>query len=94
MLIALILSLLLLAICSVSAGCNPAALFCDANGNFDPTFDATLFEGSIALHQYGMFYSKTETRSDHQNPDVTCGANARSTLLIQQVRKIENSELD
>ena len=84
-----------LAIGSVAAtGCNPAALFCDADGNFDPTFDATVFEGSIALNQYGMFYSKKETRSDHQYSALTCGTTPRSSLLIQQVLKIDNSGLD
>ena len=94
MLISLPIRLLLLAVSSVSAGCNPAALFCDASGNFDPTFDATVFEGSIALDQYGMFYSKAETRANHQSSDISCGSTPQSTLLIQQVLKIDNSELD
>jgi hypothetical protein len=61
---------------------------------FDPTFEAVLFEGSIALYQAGMLYIKHETRSDYQAA-LTCPSTITpSNLVIQQKLLLPNSEND
>ena len=83
---------LILIIDDVDAGCNPLHLFCDEDGNFDATFNADLIEGSIALYQYGMFYSKKETRSEYQFTELTCASQfPKSTLINQGMVKIGNT---
>jgi len=53
--------------------CNSLLQFC-TDGEFDPTFNSFLFEGSISLFHAGMVYTKEEKRSQYQDPSISCGA--------------------
>ena len=61
---------------------------------FDPTFEAVLFEGSIALYQAGMLYIKYETRTAYHDATMTCSAVTPSNLAIQQILLLPNTEND
>lgn len=76
---------------SISGACNDGDQFC-SNGVFDPTFEAVLFEGSIALYQAGMLYIKYETRSSYLDSTMSCPSSiTHSNLVIQQKLLLPNT---
>jgi len=44
--------------------------FCNEAGEFDPTFQAHLWEGSISLFHAGMMYLKEEKRTNYQDANL------------------------
>ena len=66
---------------NIAGSCNPALAFCGTNGEFDPTFNAYLWEGSISLFHAGMMYIKVETRENYQDTTLNCGAAEKSNFL-------------
>jgi len=63
------------------SSCDPAMIYCNSAGAFEPMMDYTLFEGSIALFQTGFFIYIDETRPAFLNKNTYCPS---STYTMKQ----------